>query len=208
MSEANADQDREWMMKPRQADQKTDQFAEDIHAARAAAKTAVMSQIWACGGANSSGSAAKWRQACAAAATMRALRRRIRHVPTTLSQSDLPGLDLIHRGKVSDGYALSRDDMLIVATDRLSAFDVVLPDPIPGKGEMLCQISNFWFAKTAHLAPNHLTGKAVADVLPAGVDAHLYTRRSVVTKRLKPVPIEAIARGYLIGSGWKDYQAT
>jgi phosphoribosylaminoimidazole-succinocarboxamide synthase len=129
-------------------------------------------------------------------------------VPTTLSQSDLPGLDLIHRGKVRDVYALSPQELLIVATDRLSAFDVVLPDPIPGKGEMLCQISNFWFGKTAHLVPNHLTGKSIAGVLPAGVDAHLYTRRSVVTKRLQPVAIEAIARGYLIGSGWKDYQAT
>jgi len=95
-----------------------------------------------------------------------------------------------------------------VATDRLSAFDVVLPDPIPGKGEMLCQISNFWFDKTAHLMPNHLTGIAVASVLPEGVDPVLYARRAVVAKRLKPVPVEAIARGYLIGSGWKDYQRT
>jgi phosphoribosylaminoimidazole-succinocarboxamide synthase len=129
-------------------------------------------------------------------------------VPTTLLQSNLPGLNLIHRGKVRDVYALSARELLIVATDRLSAFDVVLPDPIPGKGEMLCQISNFWFARTAHLVPNHLTGKSVAAVLPAGTDATLYTKRSVVTKRLKPVPVEAIARGYLIGSGWKDYQAT
>jgi phosphoribosylaminoimidazole-succinocarboxamide synthase len=101
-------------------------------------------------------------------------------VPTSLLQSDLPGLELIHRGKVRDVYALSDDRLLIVATDRLSAFDVVLPNPIPGKGEMLTQISNFWFAQTAHLVPNHLLS----------------------------VPIEAIARGYLIGSGWKDYQAT
>ncbi len=129
-------------------------------------------------------------------------------MPTTLLQSNLPGLNLIHRGKVRDVYALSDQELLIVATDRLSAFDVVLPDPIPGKGEMLCQISNFWFAKTAHLIPNHLTGKSVAAALPAGTDAALYTKRSVVTKRLKPVPVEAIARGYLIGSGWKDYQAT
>jgi phosphoribosylaminoimidazole-succinocarboxamide synthase len=129
-------------------------------------------------------------------------------VPTTLLQSNLPGLNLIHRGKVRDVYALSEQELLIVASDRLSAFDVVLPDPIPGKGEMLCQISNFWFAKTAHLQANHLTGKSVAGVLPAGTDAALYARRSVVTKRLKPVPIEAIARGYLIGSGWKDYRAT
>jgi phosphoribosylaminoimidazole-succinocarboxamide synthase len=95
-----------------------------------------------------------------------------------------------------------------VATDRLSAFDVVLPDPIPGKGEMLCQMSNFWFGKTEHLLANHLTGRTVATALPGGVDAAPYARRAVVAKRLKPVPIEAIARGYLIGSGWKDYQRT
>jgi phosphoribosylaminoimidazole-succinocarboxamide synthase len=129
-------------------------------------------------------------------------------VPGILHQSQLPGLNLIHRGKVRDVYALSAQELLIVATDRLSAFDVVLPDPIPGKGEMLCQMSNFWFERTAHLMPNHLTGRAVAEVLPAGTDAHLYARRSVVAKRLKAVPIEAIARGYLIGSGWKDYQAS
>ncbi len=129
-------------------------------------------------------------------------------MPTTLLQSNLPGLDLIHRGKVRDVYTLPAHELLIVATDRLSAFDVVLPDPIPGKGEMLCQMSNFWFAQTAHLLANHLTSKSVAAVLPAGVDANLYTRRSVVAKRLKPVPVEAIARGYLIGSGWKDYQAS
>ncbi len=127
---------------------------------------------------------------------------------TTLRQSNLPGLQLLHSGKVRDVYAVAPDELLIVATDRLSAFDVILPDPIPGKGEMLCQISNFWFAKTAGLMPNHLTGKAVAEVLPSGTDVALYARRSVVTKRLKPVPVEAIARGYLIGSGWKDYRAS
>lgn len=129
-------------------------------------------------------------------------------MPTTLSQSELPGLDLIHRGKVRDVYALPGNRLLMVATDRLSAFDVVLPDPIPGKGEMLTQISNFWFDKTAHIMPNHLTGEDVASVLPEGVDPALYAKRAVITKRLKPVPVEAIARGYLIGSGWKDYQAT
>lgn len=127
---------------------------------------------------------------------------------TTLHTADLPGLALIHRGKVRDVFALPGQRLLMVATDRLSAFDVVLPDPIPGKGEMLCQVSNFWFARTAHLMPNHLTGEDVASVLPAGVDPALYAQRAVVTKRLKPVPVEAIARGYLIGSGWKDYQAT
>ncbi|MEP6939166.1 MAG: phosphoribosylaminoimidazolesuccinocarboxamide synthase [Rudaea sp.] len=129
-------------------------------------------------------------------------------MPTTLLQSNLPGLELVHRGKVRDVYALSAHELLIVATDRLSAFDVVLPDPIPGKGEMLCQISNFWFERTARLVPNHLTGKPVDRVLPAGTDASLYRQRSVVAKRLKAVPVEAIARGYLIGSGWKDYQTT
>ncbi len=129
-------------------------------------------------------------------------------MPTTLLDSNLPGLERIHRGKVRDVYALPGERLLIVATDRLSAFDVVLPDPIPGKGEMLTQISNFWFDKTAHLLPNHLTGTEVASVLPAGVDLRAYARRSVVARRLKALPVEAIARGYLIGSGWKDYQAT
>lgn len=128
-------------------------------------------------------------------------------MPTVLSQSNLPRLPLLHRGKVRDVYAVGADELLIVASDRLSAFDVVLPDPIPGKGEMLTQISNFWFARTAGLMPNHLTGRPVADVLPAGVDLSLYEKRSVVARRLTPVPVEAIARGYLIGSGWKDYQA-
>jgi phosphoribosylaminoimidazole-succinocarboxamide synthase len=130
----------------------------------------------------------------------------------SLLQSALPGLPLLHRGKVRDVFELPANELgpllLIVATDRLSAFDVVLPDPIPGKGEMLCQISNFWFDRTAHLVRNHLTGIEVASVLPAGVDPALYAKRAVVTKKLKPVPIEAIARGYLIGSGWKDYQRT
>jgi len=129
-------------------------------------------------------------------------------VPTTLHTSDLPGLPLLHRGKVRDVYGLPNNRLLMVASDRLSAFDVVLPDPIPGKGEMLCQISNFWFGKTSHLMPNHLTHEAVASVLPAGVDLALYAQRSVITKKLKPVPVEAIARGYIIGSGWKDYQKT
>ena len=129
-------------------------------------------------------------------------------MPTSLLQSNLPGLELIHRGKVRDVYALADDRLLIVATDRLSAFDVVLPNPIPGKGEMLTQISNFWFAQTAHLVPNHLLDVPLADVLPAGTDLALYEKRAVVARRLKPVPVEAIARGYLIGSGWKDYRAT
>ena len=124
-----------------------------------------------------------------------------------LIRSDLPGLQLLHRGKVRDVYALDDAHLLIVASDRLSAFDVVLPDPIPGKGELLTQLSNFWFARTAALMPNHLTDIAVAASLPAGSDAALYAQRSVVARRLTPVPVEAVARGYLAGSGWKDYQA-
>lgn len=131
-------------------------------------------------------------------------------VSTTLHTSQL-ALPLRHRGKVRDVYDLPADKdgrgrLLMVASDRLSAFDVVLPDPIPGKGEMLCQMSNFWFHKTAHLMPNHLIGTEVVNVLPPGTDAALYTGRSVVAKALQPLPVEAIARGYLIGSGWKDYQ--
>ncbi|TAM10990.1 MAG: phosphoribosylaminoimidazolesuccinocarboxamide synthase [Rhodanobacter sp.] len=129
-------------------------------------------------------------------------------MPTTLPQSNLPGLELLHRGKVRDVYALDGQRLLMVASDRLSAFDVVMPNPIPGKGEMLTQISNFWFGKTAHLMPNHLLDVPLAEVLPPGTDLALYAKRSVVTRRLKPIPVEAIARGYLIGSGWKDYQAT
>jgi phosphoribosylaminoimidazole-succinocarboxamide synthase len=128
-------------------------------------------------------------------------------VPTTLIQADLPGLDLLHRGKVRDVFALAEERLLIVASDRLSAFDVVLPDPIPGKGEMLTQISNFWFGQTAAIVPNHLTGAPLAGVLPAGTESARYARRSVVVRRLKGVPIEAIVRGYLIGSGWNDYRA-
>ena len=143
----------------------------------------------------------------------RPLADRRHDVATTLSSADLPGLALRHRGKVRDVFDLPAGTaphpaLLIVATDRLSAFDVVLPDPIPGKGEMLCQVSNFWFDATAHLVPNHLTGIDVASVLPPGIDPAPYLRRSVVTRRLKPVAVEAIARGYLIGSGWKDYQRT
>jgi len=131
-------------------------------------------------------------------------------MPTTLHTSNL-ALPLRHRGKVRDVYDLppgpdGQPRLLMVASDRLSAFDVVLPDPIPGKGEMLCQMSNFWFARTAHLVPNHLTGTDVASVLPPGTEAALYVRRAVVAKALTPLPVEAIARGYLIGSGWRDYQ--
>jgi phosphoribosylaminoimidazole-succinocarboxamide synthase len=126
---------------------------------------------------------------------------------SVLLQADLPGLTLRHRGKVRDVFDLDEQRLLMVATDRLSAFDVVLPDPIPGKGEILTQMSNFWFAKTAHICPNHLTSSSVSAVLPVGADVALYSQRSVVVKKLRALPVEAIARGYLIGSGWKEYQA-
>lgn len=125
---------------------------------------------------------------------------------TTLHTSHLPGLPLLHQGKVRDIYGLPGNSLLMVATDRISAFDVILPDPVPGKGEMLTRMSNFWFERTARLIPNHLLGTPVEQVLPRGVDPTPYVQRSVVVKRLTPLPVEAIARGYLIGSGWKDYQ--
>jgi phosphoribosylaminoimidazole-succinocarboxamide synthase len=115
---------------------------------------------------------------------------------------------LIHQGKVRDSFAIDDELMLIVASDRLSAFDVVMDDPIPGKGEILTQISNFWFKHTAHIVPNHLSGVPVAEVVEDRDLFELLRRRSVVVKRLKPLPLEAVVRGYLIGSGWKDYQAT
>ncbi|MGF1644854.1 MAG: phosphoribosylaminoimidazolesuccinocarboxamide synthase [Thiotrichales bacterium] len=117
-------------------------------------------------------------------------------------------LPLVHRGKVRDSYAVDDKHLLIVATDRLSAFDVVLPTPIPGKGEILTQISNFWFDRNRAIIPNHLTGTTLESVLPDPEERVGLERRGVVVKRLKPLPIEAIVRGYLIGSGWKDYQRT
>ena len=115
---------------------------------------------------------------------------------------------LIHQGKVRDSFAIDDDHMLIVASDRLSAFDVVMAEPIPGKGEILTQISNFWFEKTTEIVPNHLAGIAVADVIDDKDLLPLLEKRSVVVKRLKPLLLEAVVRGYLIGSGWKDYVAS
>jgi len=127
---------------------------------------------------------------------------------SAMFESDLPGLELLHRGKVRDVYAVDDSRLLIVATDRLSAFDVILPDPIPGKGEILAQTAAFWFRRTRTLVPNHLLDQPLESVLPPGTDLAAYRLRSSVTRRLKPLPVEAVARGYLIGSGWKDYQAT
>ncbi len=127
------------------------------------------------------------------------------NAPTALYQSNLPSLSLRARGKVRDIYAIDGEHMLIVATDRLSAFDVVLPDPIPGKGRVLTRISNFWFDKLGHVIPNHLSTILLADVVHDAEERAQIEGRAVVVKLLKPLPVEAIVRGYLIGSGWKDY---
>lgn len=123
-----------------------------------------------------------------------------------LYRSALPNLQLLHSGKVRDIYAVDSDHLLIVTTDRLSAFDVILPQPIPGKGEVLTRVSKFWFERTAPSIRNHLADMALSDVLPDKEQRTSLGDRALVVKRLEPVKIEAIVRGYLIGSGWKDYQ--
>lgn len=126
-----------------------------------------------------------------------------------LYESSLPHLKLMARGKVRDMYEIDDQHLLIVTSDRMSAFDVILPDPIPGKGQVLTRVSNFWFHKMRHIIDNHLSDDlSLSDVIP---DAQLRAQvegRAIIVKRLKPLPVEAIVRGYLIGSGWKDYQAT
>lgn len=125
-----------------------------------------------------------------------------------MRESHLRGLQRLHQGKVRDIYAVDEQVMLIVTTDRLSAFDVVLPDPIPGKGRVLTEISRFWFARTAHIVPNHLTTRSLNDIVPDASERALIADRSLVVRKLKALPIEAVVRGYIIGSGWKDYQQT
>lgn len=125
-----------------------------------------------------------------------------------LFESSLTSLPLLARGKVRDIYAVSDDLLLIVTTDRLSAFDVILPDPIPGKGEVLTAVADFWFGKLTHVISNQLTGIDPESVVETDAEREQVRGRSVVVKRLKPLPIEAVARGYLIGSGWRDYQTT
>lgn len=125
-----------------------------------------------------------------------------------MRESHLQGLTRLHQGKVRDIYAVDDQVMLIVTTDRLSAFDVILPDPIPGKGRVLTEISRFWFAKTAHIVPNHLASRDLATIVPDASERALLADRSLVVRKLKALPIEAVVRGYLIGSGWKDYQQT
>jgi phosphoribosylaminoimidazole-succinocarboxamide synthase len=122
--------------------------------------------------------------------------------------TNLRGLKKIHTGKVRDIYEIDAESMLIVTTDRLSAFDVVLPDPIPDKGRVLNSISNFWFDRTRHIVPNHLTGRKIEDIVSDAAELAMLADRAVIVKKLKTVPLEAVVRGYVIGSGWKDYQKT
>jgi phosphoribosylaminoimidazole-succinocarboxamide synthase len=127
---------------------------------------------------------------------------------SALHESNLTSLKFLHRGKVRDLYEVDADHLLIVQTDRLSAFDVILPTPIPGKGEVLTAVSNFWFKKLANVIPNHLSGIDPESVVKTEAEKAQVRGRSFVTKKLKPLPIEAIVRGYLVGSGWKDYKKT
>lgn len=126
---------------------------------------------------------------------------------TALFESSLASLEFLHRGKVRDIYAVDADKLLIVQTDRLSAFDVILPTPVPGKGRVLTAMSNFWFEKLGHIMPNHLTGIAPESVV-AAAEREQVVGRAFVVRRLQPLPLEAIVRGYVVGSGWKDYQKT
>ncbi|AEG94795.1 phosphoribosylaminoimidazolesuccinocarboxamide synthase [Ramlibacter tataouinensis] len=124
---------------------------------------------------------------------------------SALHTSSLTSLPLLARGKVRDNYAVGSDRILMVATDRLSAFDVIMGEPIPGKGELLTHMALFWFGKLAHLCPNHLTGELPESVV-SSAEVTQVVGRSMVVKRLKPLPVEAVVRGYLAGSGWKEYQ--
>jgi phosphoribosylaminoimidazole-succinocarboxamide synthase len=126
----------------------------------------------------------------------------------TLYESSLKSLPLLARGKVRDIYAVGEDHLLIVTTDRLSAFDVVLPDPIPGKGAVLTAVSNFWFGRTAGLVPNHLADMSLESAVPDPAERAQIEGRAVIARKLRALPVEAIVRGYLIGSGWKDYRAS
>jgi phosphoribosylaminoimidazole-succinocarboxamide synthase len=126
---------------------------------------------------------------------------------STLFESSIRSLPLLHRGKVRDIYAVDGDKLLIIRTDRLSAFDVILPTPVPGKGKLLTALSSFWFEKLARIIPNHLTGIAPEAVVAKGEHEQV-SGRAFVVKRLKPLAIEAIVRGYVAGSGWKDYKST
>jgi phosphoribosylaminoimidazole-succinocarboxamide synthase len=125
---------------------------------------------------------------------------------TALFESSIPGLDLIARGKVRDIYAVDERHLLIVTTDRLSAYDVIMPDPVPGKGKVLTQISNFWFRMMEDIVPSHLTDRSLDSIISDQALRDELAPRSILVKRLKPLPVEAVVRGYLIGAGWRDYQ--
>ncbi|MDD3450138.1 MAG: phosphoribosylaminoimidazolesuccinocarboxamide synthase [Gammaproteobacteria bacterium] len=126
----------------------------------------------------------------------------------TLYEAGLKSLPLVHQGKVRDSYAVDDQHLLIVTSDRLSAFDVVLPTPIPGKGRVLTALSNFWFERLGHVVPNHLADMPLEQALPDPGERARVEGRAIVVQRLKPLPVEAIVRGYLIGSGWKEYRQT
>jgi phosphoribosylaminoimidazole-succinocarboxamide synthase len=128
--------------------------------------------------------------------------------PQPLLTTSITSLPLLHRGKVRDIYDIDADTMLLIATDRLSAFDVILPTPIAGKGLILTEIANFWFEKLKHVVPNHLTGTDPDSVVSDVAEKAQLGKRALVVKKLKPLPIEAIVRGYLAGSGWKEYKAS
>jgi phosphoribosylaminoimidazole-succinocarboxamide synthase len=124
---------------------------------------------------------------------------------SSIHTSQLSSLPLLARGKVRDNYAVGNDKILMVASDRLSAFDVVMGEPIPSKGALLTQMALFWFAQLGHICPNHLTGEAPESVV-SPADLPQVVGRSMLVKRLRPIPVEAVVRGYLAGSGWKEYQ--
>lgn len=125
-----------------------------------------------------------------------------------LARAELKSLPLVHRGKVRDIFAVGDEHLLLVASDRLSAFDVILPDPIPGKGEVLTGISTFWFERTRHIVPNHCADISLEEAIPDAADRAQVEGRAMVVKKLDALPMEAVVRGYLIGSGWKDYRNT
>lgn len=129
-------------------------------------------------------------------------------MPDALFQSELTALTRISQGKVRDIYAVDEDYLVIVTSDRISAFDVVLPDPIPGKGAVLTELTNFWFEQTSDIVANHLVDLRLDEIIADPAERQTVESRATVARRLKPLPIEAVVRGYLIGSGWKDYQAT
>ena len=130
------------------------------------------------------------------------------NIPKELYRTEIKSLPLVNSGKVRDIFAIDDDHMLIVTSDRISAFDVILPDPIPGKGTVLNALSDYWFNQTQDLVANHLSNKTLDEVITDGPERAMLHGRAIVVRKLTPLPVEAIVRGYIIGSGWKDYQKT